>query len=61
MDIVLSPNADFSDNLPEHWTDMNQQLSCVIELHPGQSEYNTVKDKFSETCPSYKIKKVILC
>uniref|UniRef100_G1LE19 Poly [ADP-ribose] polymerase n=1 Tax=Ailuropoda melanoleuca TaxID=9646 RepID=G1LE19_AILME len=47
-----------TDNLPEHWTDMNQQLSCVIELHPGQSEYSTVKDKFSETCPSYKIKKI---
>uniref|UniRef100_A0ABI7Z5M9 Poly [ADP-ribose] polymerase n=1 Tax=Felis catus TaxID=9685 RepID=A0ABI7Z5M9_FELCA len=45
-------------NIPEHWTDMNQQLSCVIELQPGQSEYDTVKDKFSETCLSYKIEKI---
>ncbi|XP_032190897.1 protein mono-ADP-ribosyltransferase PARP15 isoform X3 [Mustela erminea] len=45
-------------NLPEHWADMNQQLSCVIELLPGQPEYDTVKDKFSETCPSYKIEKI---
>uniref|UniRef100_A0ABI7Z442 Poly [ADP-ribose] polymerase n=1 Tax=Felis catus TaxID=9685 RepID=A0ABI7Z442_FELCA len=47
-----------TDNIPEHWTDMNQQLSCVIELQPGQSEYDTVKDKFSETCLSYKIEKI---
>lgn len=59
MDIVFSPNVDFSGNLPEHWAEMNQQLSCVIELLPGQSEYDTVKDKFSETCPSYEIEKVI--
>uniref|UniRef100_A0A8C7BAU1 Poly [ADP-ribose] polymerase n=1 Tax=Neovison vison TaxID=452646 RepID=A0A8C7BAU1_NEOVI len=45
-------------NLPEHWAEMNQQLSCVIELLPGQSEYDTVKDKFSETCPSYEIEKI---
>uniref|UniRef100_A0A8C9JNR3 Poly [ADP-ribose] polymerase n=1 Tax=Panthera tigris altaica TaxID=74533 RepID=A0A8C9JNR3_PANTA len=47
-----------TDNIPEHWTDMNQQLSCVIELQPGQSEYDIVKDKFSETCLSYKIEKI---
>ncbi|GAB5576494.1 protein mono-ADP-ribosyltransferase PARP15 [Prionailurus iriomotensis] len=45
-------------NIPEHWTDMNQQLSCVIKLQPGQSEYDIVKDKFSETCLSYKIEKI---
>ncbi|XP_045858583.1 protein mono-ADP-ribosyltransferase PARP15 isoform X2 [Meles meles] len=49
---------DPAGNLPEHWADMNQQLSCVIELLPGQSEYDTVKDKFSETCPSYEIEKI---
>ncbi|XP_008706472.1 protein mono-ADP-ribosyltransferase PARP15 [Ursus maritimus] len=56
--VLQSTGVDTTYNLPEHWTDMNQQLSCVIKLHPGQSEYNTVKDKFSETCPSYKIKKI---
>uniref|UniRef100_UPI00063C39A3 poly [ADP-ribose] polymerase 15 isoform X2 n=1 Tax=Odobenus rosmarus divergens TaxID=9708 RepID=UPI00063C39A3 len=45
-------------NLPEHWADMNKQLSCVIKLYPGQSEYDTIKDKFSETCLSYKIEKI---
>uniref|UniRef100_A0A673SZ07 Poly [ADP-ribose] polymerase n=1 Tax=Suricata suricatta TaxID=37032 RepID=A0A673SZ07_SURSU len=45
-------------NIPETWTDMNQQLSCVIELQPGQSEYGNVKDKFSETCFSYEIEKI---
>lgn len=33
MNIVFSPNVDFPDNIPEHWTDMNQQRSCVVELH----------------------------
>lgn len=61
MDIVFSPNADFPDNIPEHWTNMNQQLSCVIELHPGQSEYDSVRALFSETCFFYKIEKVKLC
>uniref|UniRef100_A0A452SAT9 Poly [ADP-ribose] polymerase n=1 Tax=Ursus americanus TaxID=9643 RepID=A0A452SAT9_URSAM len=26
-----------ADNLPEHWTDMNQQLSCVIETVIGRT------------------------
>uniref|UniRef100_A0A8C0N7K0 Poly [ADP-ribose] polymerase n=1 Tax=Canis lupus familiaris TaxID=9615 RepID=A0A8C0N7K0_CANLF len=45
-------------NIPEHWTNMNQQLSCVIELHPGQSEYDSVRALFSETCFFYKIEKI---
>ncbi|XP_017363673.1 protein mono-ADP-ribosyltransferase PARP15 isoform X1 [Cebus imitator] len=45
-------------NLPEHWTDMNHQLSCMVQLHPGQSEYNTIKDKFTQTCSSYTIEKI---
>lgn len=57
---VFSPNADFPDNIPEQWTDMNQQPYCVVKLQPGQSEYDTVKDKFCETCLSYEIEKVIL-
>ncbi|XP_012331628.1 protein mono-ADP-ribosyltransferase PARP15 isoform X2 [Aotus nancymaae] len=61
-DITVSPTfqSTFSAttyNLPEHWTDMNHQLSCVVQLHPGQSEYNTIKDKFTQTCSSYTIEK----
>ncbi|XP_012908130.1 protein mono-ADP-ribosyltransferase PARP15 isoform X1 [Mustela putorius furo] len=56
---VLQPTRfETACNLPEHWADMNQQLSCVIELLPGQSEYDTIKDKFSETCPAYEIEKI---
>lgn len=45
-------------NIPDYWTDVNQQLTCVIQLEPGQSEYNTVKDKFSQTCFGYTIEKI---
>lgn len=54
------PDANFPDNIPEYWSDMNQQLFSVIQLQPGQSEYDTVKNKFSQTCLSYRIEKVIL-
>ncbi|XP_008980587.1 protein mono-ADP-ribosyltransferase PARP15 [Callithrix jacchus] len=62
-DIAASPTfqSTFSTttyNLPEHWTDMNHQLSCMVQLHPGQSEYNTIKDKFTQTCSSYTIEKI---
>ncbi|XP_044108150.1 protein mono-ADP-ribosyltransferase PARP15-like isoform X4 [Neovison vison] len=56
--VLQSTRFGTACNLPEHWAEMNQQLSCVIELLPGQSEYDTVKDKFSETCPSYEIEKI---
>ncbi|XP_005601985.1 protein mono-ADP-ribosyltransferase PARP15 isoform X1 [Equus caballus] len=45
-------------NIPEQWTDMNQQPYCVVKLQPGQSEYDTVKDKFCETCLSHEIEKI---
>ncbi|XP_063662240.1 protein mono-ADP-ribosyltransferase PARP15 isoform X8 [Pan troglodytes] len=45
-------------NLPEHWTDMNHQLFCMVQLEPGQSEYNIIKDKFTRTCSSYAIEKI---
>ncbi|XP_015992512.2 protein mono-ADP-ribosyltransferase PARP15 isoform X1 [Rousettus aegyptiacus] len=45
-------------DIPENWTDMNQQLTCVIQLQPGESEYNMVKDKFFQTCCSYTIEKI---
>uniref|UniRef100_A0A4X1TET9 Poly [ADP-ribose] polymerase n=1 Tax=Sus scrofa TaxID=9823 RepID=A0A4X1TET9_PIG len=44
--------------IPDHWTDMNQQLFCVIPLHRGQSEYTAVKDKFSQISHSFKIRKI---
>ncbi|XP_008583383.1 PREDICTED: poly [ADP-ribose] polymerase 15 [Galeopterus variegatus] len=46
------------DNIPECWTDMNHQLSCVVQLQPGQSEYDAVKDKFNQTCSFYTIEKI---
>ncbi|XP_045707985.1 protein mono-ADP-ribosyltransferase PARP15 isoform X2 [Phyllostomus hastatus] len=47
-----------NDDIPESWTDTNQQLFCVIQLQPGQSEYDAVKERFSQTCPSYTIEKI---
>ncbi|KAM5333704.1 protein mono-ADP-ribosyltransferase PARP15 [Glossophaga mutica] len=46
------------DDSSESWTDTNQQLFCVIQLQPGQSEYDTVKERFSQTCCSYTIEKI---
>ncbi|XP_036907371.1 protein mono-ADP-ribosyltransferase PARP15 isoform X1 [Sturnira hondurensis] len=46
------------DSIPEPWTDTNQQPFCVIQLQPGQSEYDTVKERFSRTCRSYTIEKI---
>ncbi|XP_066097922.1 protein mono-ADP-ribosyltransferase PARP15-like isoform X2 [Saccopteryx bilineata] len=46
------------ENIPENWTDMNQQLSCVIQLQPGESEYDNVKNKFFQICFSYTIEKI---
>uniref|UniRef100_A0A2K6LA01 Poly [ADP-ribose] polymerase n=1 Tax=Rhinopithecus bieti TaxID=61621 RepID=A0A2K6LA01_RHIBE len=47
-----------TDNLPEHWTDMNHQLFCMVQIDPGQPEYNTIKDTFTQTCSSYTIEKI---
>ncbi|XP_017810696.1 protein mono-ADP-ribosyltransferase PARP15 isoform X3 [Papio anubis] len=62
-DLSASPNfqSTFSMttyNLPKHWTDMNHQLFCMVQLDPGQPEYNTIKDKFTQTCSSYTIEKI---
>uniref|UniRef100_A0A8C8Z5V7 Poly [ADP-ribose] polymerase n=1 Tax=Prolemur simus TaxID=1328070 RepID=A0A8C8Z5V7_PROSS len=45
-------------NVPEHWTAMNYQLCCTVQLLPEQSEYQTVKDKFAKTCFHYTIEKI---
>uniref|UniRef100_A0A8C0NB38 Poly(ADP-ribose) polymerase family member 14 n=1 Tax=Canis lupus familiaris TaxID=9615 RepID=A0A8C0NB38_CANLF len=55
---IAKEQEENRNNIPEHWTNMNQQLSCVIELHPGQSEYDSVRALFSETCFFYKIEKI---
>ncbi|XP_058411896.1 protein mono-ADP-ribosyltransferase PARP15-like isoform X1 [Diceros bicornis minor] len=55
---VLSIVSKAAYDIPVHWTDMNQQRFCMIQLQPGESEYDTVKDKFSQTCSSYKIVKI---
>uniref|UniRef100_A0A8C8Z0Z5 Poly [ADP-ribose] polymerase n=1 Tax=Prolemur simus TaxID=1328070 RepID=A0A8C8Z0Z5_PROSS len=47
-----------TDNVPEHWTAMNYQLCCTVQLLPEQSEYQTVKDKFAKTCFHYTIEKI---
>ncbi|XP_006905628.1 poly [ADP-ribose] polymerase 15 isoform X1 [Pteropus alecto] len=56
--IADEQEEDRRDDIPENWTDMNQRLTCVIQLQPGQSEYNMVKDKFFQTCHSYRIEKI---
>nr|XP_025845964.1 poly [ADP-ribose] polymerase 15 isoform X2 [Vulpes vulpes] len=55
---IAKEQEENRNNIPEHWTIMNQQLSCVIELHPGRSEYDTVRALFSETHFFYKIEKI---
>ncbi|XP_020007209.2 protein mono-ADP-ribosyltransferase PARP15 isoform X2 [Castor canadensis] len=44
--------------IPAHWSDMKQQDLCVVQLHPGDPEYNTVARKFNETCSRCHIKKI---
>lgn len=56
--IANEQKEDGSGNIPDYWIDVNQQLTCVIQLEPGQPEYNTVKDKFSQTCFCYTIEKI---
>lgn len=56
--IASEQGEERRDNIPEHWTDMNQQQFCVIPLQPGQSEYDAVKNKFSQTCLSYTTEKI---
>uniref|UniRef100_A0A8C3YUU9 Poly [ADP-ribose] polymerase n=1 Tax=Catagonus wagneri TaxID=51154 RepID=A0A8C3YUU9_9CETA len=59
MPLVFQPTfSNTAYEVPDNWTDMNQRLFCVIQLQPGQSEYNTVKDKFSQTSRSFEIKEI---
>ncbi|XP_069886170.1 protein mono-ADP-ribosyltransferase PARP14 isoform X2 [Dipodomys merriami] len=44
--------------IPANWSDMKQQNLCVVELQPGDSEYNKVADKFNETCSKFIIEKI---
>ncbi|XP_035874079.1 protein mono-ADP-ribosyltransferase PARP15 isoform X3 [Phyllostomus discolor] len=56
--VTNEQEEESNDDIPESWTDTNQQLFCVIQLQPGQSEYDAVKERFSQTCPSYTIEKI---
>nr|XP_012635938.1 poly [ADP-ribose] polymerase 15 isoform X2 [Microcebus murinus] len=50
-DLSLRPDtSSLKKNVPEHWTAMNDQLFCTVQLRPEESEYHTVKDKFAKTC-----------
>jgi hypothetical protein len=53
-------NVYIAVEIPAHWSDMKQQDLCVVQLHPGDPEYNTVARKFNETCSRCHIKKVSL-
>ncbi|KAM4889417.1 protein mono-ADP-ribosyltransferase PARP14 [Thomomys bottae] len=44
--------------MPTHWGDMKKQNLCVIKLQPGDPEYNTVANKFNETCSHFAIEKI---
>ncbi|XP_014635277.1 PREDICTED: poly [ADP-ribose] polymerase 14-like [Ceratotherium simum simum] len=43
---------------PAHWSAMEQQKVCVVELQPGDPEYNTVASKFNQTCSNFTIEKI---
>ncbi|XP_019506502.1 PREDICTED: poly [ADP-ribose] polymerase 14 [Hipposideros armiger] len=44
--------------LPSHWSDMKQQDVSLVELQPGNAEYDTVAKEFNQTCSHFKIKKI---
>ncbi|XP_027630021.1 protein mono-ADP-ribosyltransferase PARP14 isoform X2 [Tupaia chinensis] len=45
-------------DLPSHWTDMQQQDLCVVQLQPSHPEYNNVASKFNQTCSNFHIEKI---
>ncbi|XP_023584573.1 poly [ADP-ribose] polymerase 15 isoform X2 [Trichechus manatus latirostris] len=60
---LMSPTFQFTfsgtaSDVPEHWSDMNQQQPCLVQLQPRLSEYKTVMGKFNQTCHSYTIEKI---
>ncbi|XP_058411902.1 protein mono-ADP-ribosyltransferase PARP14-like isoform X1 [Diceros bicornis minor] len=44
--------------IPAHWSAMEQQNVRVVELQPGDPEYNTVASKFNQTCSNFTIEKI---
>ncbi|KAJ6665477.1 hypothetical protein lerEdw1_003318 [Lerista edwardsae] len=50
--------AEVNQVLPEEWEDMEQQLVKVVKLNPEMMEYQKVKQKFCQTCQSFKIEKI---
>ncbi|XP_012874869.1 PREDICTED: poly [ADP-ribose] polymerase 14-like [Dipodomys ordii] len=45
--------------MPIHWSNMKQQHLCVVQLKPGDPEYNTVANKFNESCSNFVIEKIV--
>ncbi|KFO38292.1 protein mono-ADP-ribosyltransferase PARP14 [Fukomys damarensis] len=45
-------------DLPGYWSDMKQQNLCVVQLQPGDVEFNTVAGKFNQTCSQFVIEKI---
>ncbi|EHB00950.1 Poly [ADP-ribose] polymerase 14 [Heterocephalus glaber] len=45
-------------DLPGHWSDMKQQNLCVVQLQPGDTEFNTVAGTFNQTCSQFVIEKI---
>ncbi|XP_013370583.1 PREDICTED: poly [ADP-ribose] polymerase 14 isoform X2 [Chinchilla lanigera] len=48
----------FEVDLPGHWSDMKQQKFCVVQLQPGDQEFETVAGKFHQTCSHFVIEKI---
>ncbi|KAM4889418.1 protein mono-ADP-ribosyltransferase PARP14-like [Thomomys bottae] len=53
-----SPTSGTISKIPVHWGDMKKQNLCVVELQLGDPEYNTVANKFNETCSHFAIEKI---
>ncbi|XP_048202345.1 protein mono-ADP-ribosyltransferase PARP15 [Perognathus longimembris pacificus] len=50
--------SGITSEMPVHWSDMKQQNLCVVQLQPSDPEYNTVANKFNETCSDSVIEKI---
>lgn len=44
--------------IPPHWSDMKQQNLRVVSLYSGDPEYDTVANKFNQTCSQFVIEKI---
>ncbi|XP_049641822.1 protein mono-ADP-ribosyltransferase PARP14-like [Suncus etruscus] len=44
--------------IPSHWSDMQQQNICVVDLPSNHQEYIAVANKFNQTCSAFVIEKI---